>query len=256
MTGQLTNTASTLPAGAGALVMPGMSVGGPHVATGPSPAPITGGGAADAASAGAQVTQLLQQMLSVVTALVATAAVQPGVLGGGGAAPVMDSAPSSGRGSVPLIGGTSGFTPLVVSSTTGGGGSADIVGGGAAAAPLVGAPAPAPVPAPAATTAGGPATGAPATTASAPQVDMRRIAGTPAPGGVIDTIIRSARADAPDALSEGAFTEITDSAGARMQVHIHGIWLQNKDRVLEGMQSGHLVPHVHGDGTVHLHDVR
>jgi hypothetical protein len=199
--GQMTSMSATLPAGAGGLVVPGASTSGAAAPGALPPAPpITGGGAVDAASAGMQVTVLLQQMLAIVNALIASRSAQPGapaVSGGGGAA-------------IPLIGGVSSSSATIVAEAA----------------------------------------------STAPRVDMRRVTGTPTPGGVIDTIIRSASPDAPPARSEGAFIEISDSSGARMQVHVHGAWLQQPERLLEGIQSGSIAPHVHVDGTVHLHDVR
>jgi hypothetical protein len=132
------------------------------------------------------------------------------------------------------------------SVTTAASGPAVVAGGGAAAAPVTTAPG---ATAPAATTA-------PAAATATPTVDQRRILGTPQPGGVIDTILKSASGTAPDALNEGQYTTITDGNGAQMQVHVHGAWLYHPDQIAEGIRQGFVGVHVHPDGTVHLHDVR
>lgn len=97
--------------------------------------------------------------------------------------------------------------------------------------------------------------GAAAAPAAAPQIDMRRVLGTPRSGDVIDTIIRSAMATAQPSKSEGQYIVIQDANGAQLQAHVHGAWSAHPTRIAEGIQRGYLQVHVHEDGTLHLHDV-
>lgn len=92
-------------------------------------------------------------------------------------------------------------------------------------------------------------------TAAVPQVDMRRVVGSPRPGDVIDTIIRSAVATAQPSKSEGRYIVIQDANGAQLQAHVHGGWSAHPTRIAEGIQRGFIQAHVHEDGTLHLHDV-
>ena len=100
--------------------------------------------------------------------------------------------------------------------------------------------------------AGGGAAAAPAAT---PQIDMRRVLGSPRSGDVIDTIIRSAVVTAQPSKSEGQYIVIQDANGAQLQAHVHGAWSAHPTRIAEGIQRGFIQVHVHEDGTLHLHDV-
>ncbi|MCW2928196.1 MAG: hypothetical protein JWM86_2164 [Thermoleophilia bacterium] len=84
---------------------------------------------------------------------------------------------------------------------------------------------------------------------------MRRVAGTPQPGGLIDVALRAANPMAGASRSDGTWTVLTDGNGAQLQAHVHGAWAANPTRVLEGIQRGFVAVHLHEDGTLHLHDV-
>lgn len=105
------------------------------------------------------------------------------------------------------------------------------------------------------TVAGASGGGAAAAPAATPQVDMRRVLGTPRPGDVIDTILRSATASAQASKSEGQYIVIQDANGTQLQAHVHGAWASHPTRLAEGIQRGYVQVHVHEDGTLHLHDV-
>ncbi len=105
------------------------------------------------------------------------------------------------------------------------------------------------------TVAGATGGGAAAAPAATPQVDMRRVLGTPRPGDVIDTILRSATANAHASKSEGQYIVIQDANGTQLQAHVHGAWASHPTRLAEGIQRGYVQVHVHEDGTLHLHDV-
>jgi hypothetical protein len=174
----------------------------------------------------------------------ATVAGGGSVIGGGASGSTSIEAALAGGS----LGGSSGAGWSIDAGPVSGGGAtsiANILGGGAYAAP---AAAPAAGAQPAAPVAGG---GAAATAT----VDMRRVSGTPQPGGLIDTVIRSASPMAAESHSEGSWLNITDANGAVMQAHVHGAWSSHQDRILEGIQRGYIQVHLHPDGTVHLHDV-
>ncbi len=97
--------------------------------------------------------------------------------------------------------------------------------------------------------------GAAAAPAATPQIDQRRMTGSPQSGGVIDTILRSATAMAGPSKSEGTYIVIQDVNGAQLQAHVHGAWSSHPTRIQEGIQRGYIQVHVHEDGTLHLHDV-
>jgi hypothetical protein len=97
--------------------------------------------------------------------------------------------------------------------------------------------------------------GAAAAPAATPQIDMRRVLGTPRAGDVIDTILKSATLSAAASHSEGQYVVLQDGNGAQLQAHVHGAWSSNPTRILEGIQRGFIQVHLHEDGTLHLHDV-
>jgi hypothetical protein len=107
------------------------------------------------------------------------------------------------------------------------------------------------------TIAGGgpaPASSGPFAPTAAPTINQQHILGTPTPGGVIDTVIRSATPMAAMEMSEGEWITITDGA-AQMHVHAHGIYVQHPELIQGAIQSGKVQVHLHPDGTAHLHDV-
>jgi hypothetical protein len=242
-----------IPAVAGPVVVPGATaaaaalvVPAAPTSAAPQPAAAIGGGLSP------ELVTALLDVLQQVAALRSSTLGAAGVQGGGAlAAPAVaaTSAPASsilGAGGLVGGGGSAIDVPVMsapLGSLVGGSAITVPVTGGAPAAPAAAAPAAAAV-----VTAGG----APAAT---PQIDMRRVAGTPQAGGVIDLAIRSATTNAAPARSEGAWTVLTDGNGAQLQAHVHGAWASNPDRVAEGIQRGLVHVHPHEDGTLHLHDV-
>ncbi|MCW2921705.1 MAG: hypothetical protein JWL76_1579 [Thermoleophilia bacterium] len=105
------------------------------------------------------------------------------------------------------------------------------------------------------TVAGATGGGAAAAPAATPQIDMRRVLGTPRAGDVIDTILKRATLSAAASHSEGQYIVLQDASGAQLQAHVHGAWSSNPTRILEGIQRGFVQVHLHEDGTLHLHDV-
>ncbi|MEO6866440.1 MAG: hypothetical protein ABI200_00285 [Gaiellales bacterium] len=234
------------------------------VLAGGDAAPAAGLAPPTVAAAQPELAAVLQQLVALLTQMSGLISAQGGaalatgapvaampLTGGGSASAMPVILPATGVTSLataslpaePMIGAgltiSSPATSALPTPVVGG-------GGGAAAAPVSLASASA-SPAPA-------APAAPAATAS-PQVDMRRLVGTPQPGGVIDTILRSHAPTAPPAKSEGAFIVLTDGNGAQLQAHVHGAWRQHPDRILEGIQRGFIAVHVHPDGVLHLHDI-
>ncbi|MCW2973038.1 MAG: hypothetical protein JWN72_1311, partial [Thermoleophilia bacterium] len=190
----------------------------------PGLALAVGGGATIGASTnsiigGGSIGDLGQQ--AVNTALGAT-----GVSTIGGAATIGGSAASYGWEVVnPTVGPQAAAAPA----------AAGVAGGGATAAP-----------------------GSPTVEPDAPvgtQVDMRRVAGTPAAGGVIQTILSTVSVSAMPAMTEGTWLTLSDENGAQMQVHAHGKWATATNaQIIAGIQARQVGVHLHADGTVHLHD--
>lgn len=314
MTTAAATTNPSLPASAGAAVVPGTSaIGTPSALAAPVPGVAGGGAAVDPAQLLVLLTTLitlLRQMPGAQGAQLGAAGVQgggaaaapaanPGVSGFGpttmggfvalGATPSepFGTTLSSSVGGV-LLGGTLGTSTSLsggnvpsylpsLGSVIGGGGSF----GTPAADPNFGtttfggfaAISPTPMPSPSifgsagtgASTVGGVALGgsvagasgggAAAAPAATPQIDMRRVLGTPRPGDVVDTILRSATLSAQASHSEGQYIVIQDANGTQLQAHVHGAWSSNPTRILEGIQRGFIQVHLHEDGTLHLHDV-
>jgi hypothetical protein len=60
----------------------------------------------------------------------------------------------------------------------------------------------------------------------------------------------------PAKTEAGAWTWVSDSSGAKAFIHVHGTyWPQHLDQLGAAVQSGQLMPHVHPDGSLHLHDM-
>ncbi len=299
----------SLPAPAGAAVVPGMSASAVAAPAAPGTGGTGGGAAVDPAQLLALLTTLLtllQQMPGVQGAQLGAAGVQGGGAQAGGAAAValggprpttmgtqgafaastMEANPFGGALGATVGGVSLGGTPGTATSLStgtipsfmpslgtiiGGGGSfgapvsgpgftpttfgnfnvispstpaTDIFGSASfGTSPVGGTPAAA---------SGGGAAAAPA---AAPQIDMRRVVGSPRSGDVIDTIIRGAVVTAQPSKSEGQYIVIQDANGAQLQAHVHGAWSAHPTRIAEGIQRGFIQVHVHEDGTLHLHDV-
>lgn len=105
---------------------------------------------------------------------------------------------------------------------------------------------------------GGPTAVAGATSAQPPpsiQLDPRITTGTVQPGGTLDLVLRSMRADTPLALSEGVYDWVMEG-DAGLYLHIHGaFWQQHKEEIPAGIRDGRLGVHLHSDGSIHLHDL-
>ncbi|MBC7460889.1 MAG: hypothetical protein H7287_05965 [Thermoleophilia bacterium] len=173
---------------------------------------------------------------------------------GGGATVGTSSSSIIGGGSIGARGQQAVNTALAATGVSTMSGAAT-VGGGASTngweviTPTVGPQ----VTTPAAATAGSPAVEADAPVGT--QVDMRRVAGAPAAGGVIQAILSTVSVPSMPAMTEGTWLTLTDEAGAQMQVHGHGKWATATNaQILAGIQSRQIGVHLHADGTVHLHD--
>ncbi len=251
----VSTSVAPVPAGTGPVVVPGATATAAALVA--PTAPTTGASQPSAAVGGGLSPELLAALLDVlaqVAALQSSMLGAAGVQGGGAlAAPSVaaTSAPSSSiLGAGGLVGGGGSAIDVPMMSAPLG----SLVGGSGISIPATGAAlaAPVAVSAAAAATPAVMAGGAPAATL---QVDMRRVAGTPQSGGVIDLAIRSATTNALPSRSEGSWIVLTDGNGAQLQAHVHGAWASNPDRVAEGIQRGLVHVHLHGDGTLHLHDV-
>jgi len=243
------STGASLPATAGLAVVPGVSSANVGAMAAP-PLPPGVEGAAAPAPAGddpvmvatlQMIVGLLTQMLAITGAQAGAANVQAGgALGAPQPTMTMFPATTTSTSTAPsmaLIGGANSadFTPpdtsipsvAPVATTT---------GGGAAGAPAAGA--------------------APVATTATPQIDMRRMTGSPQSGGVIAVVLSNAKPTAAPARSEGSYIVLADGNGAQLQVHAHGAWAANPTRILEGIQRGFVEVHIHEDGTLHLHDVK
>jgi hypothetical protein len=172
-----------------------------------------------------------------------------GGVSGGGPSDMTGSTGSAGMLAPSSLGGTTGSgwsimdtsgTPMTMEAAT----------QGAAAAPVAVAAQPA---APAAT--GGGAVASSEITSADAKIDYRRLLGTPAAGGVIDTVLKHAMPMAGAAMSEGTYIVLTDANGAQLQVHAHGIYGQHPELIPAAIQAGKINVHLHNDGTLHLHDV-
>lgn len=284
MSSQLANLSGTLPPVGTPAVVPGSAAG---VSVAPPAPPVP---ADDPA-----VVALLQQILSIVTQLLAVQTAQAGAAGitapaGPGASTGGGSGSTHGPASIPAgprtpnvvsleslsaaaAGGSLGggaawsgaYTIHASSSGVTGGGPAPGLGLGSSSVggtsdggfsiTAGGADAASPTSVGAQAGPAAPVTVGGGAAVPAAQVDMRRLLGTPRPGDVIDVVLRSAAATAAPARSDGSYLLLVDGNGAQLQAHVHGTWAARPDQVLAGIQQGLLQVHVHTDGTIHLHDV-
>lgn len=206
---------------------------------------VAGGGAiAPAPAAGDQVPVELDSLR-------AAAAGNGGGIGGGSG---WSGAYSLHATTTGVIGGGAAGAPMADQAVLGGGPSAGASGAAWEIVPITEAIQPTGTTNVAVALGGGPAAPAPIP-AAAPQVDMRRVVGTPQPGGVISVVLASVNPNAAPARSEGAYMELVDGNGARMQAHVHGRWASSPAGIADGIRQGMIQVHVHPDGTVHLHDV-
>lgn len=203
----------------------------------------SGGGAADAA-AGGDAVQLLQQLIEVLTKILAMVQAQEGVGQLGGPAPAVTTLPD--------VSALPGFADPVVIDPTGTVQPvlADVTGGGGAAA----APAPAAA-TPSATTGDVAVTGAEARRF----VDARFITGPePAAGSLVDAILNHGSTSVMQARTEeGVWRWVMDSSGSGVFTHVHGALASLDDAaLLAAIRSGQGMVHIHpNDGSVHIHDM-